>query len=490
MDSVAKSRLYLYARRPNNKQYTAFWTNPHDVEPHWLALFLALASVGAELSGQARKDLEMLAIGEKLRVLSTHAIVLSNYATPKPYTIQSILLYTKSLLCKAHDVTTQIWLLFGLVTRLSMQVGLHQDVGDNAHLSRFQCEMRRRLWLIVRIYDIKMCYQRGVLCLINQNSFSTRPPSNLLDEDFSTEHVPMSRPSEEFTPVLSAIAYARLESVFADIILSAAASKDPSDSEISGFHQKLVATREQLPLVLRFRPLDQSLMDPADVLLSRFELELLHLKAICILYRRYVTSYDSDATRNTAERLRCLDAAEDSIQVQIALLDASHSDGQLAGTGPLIAKYVHDFNLAAMLLCAELKHSSTAKAKSSVVPTDMLRADRMRELVSRACASWNHENIASVKAQRALRAIQRFVDDRPPIAGPMRTGASTVVDTKGTIDFQLDMPAAMVFDDNTDIWNGAAVLDLTQYNDLNFAQDATLRTFSDTSFDFLGAPIL
>ena len=393
------------------EDYRQFWNNQNSVSPAWLACLFAVASLGAQITGQEQRDSSALVQAEELRRLTAHAIVLADYAKPQPYMLETLLLYIKCLLLKSHDTTDKIWLMLGLVTRLATRAGYHRDPRNNPAITPYEAQMRRRVWMFVCEYDVGMCYQLGLVSVINQQKYDTQSPANLFDSDFDRDHVPASRPISEYTPMLFEITYAKLFSIFGDIIYASHDLTNPSGQETAALASRLEHKREQWPQMLKLKPLDECFMDPPELIINRFRLEFIYLKAQCVLYRRHVGLQD-----HADEHKRCLSAAERLIELQVSLLEASKPGAQLAGGYVHTRRHVHDFNLAAMLLCSELKKAEGQGANLTPPSDTASHPDRTRDTMLQVCALWYESDVTSPKARHALKAIERFLQHRSPPA--------------------------------------------------------------------------
>jgi hypothetical protein len=78
------------------------------------------------------------------------------------------------------------WALISLVVRLAQALNLHRD-GDGSRFSPFESEMRRRLWWQVIILDVRASEDRGTEAIISRDSYNTRLPININDDDFSPD---------------------------------------------------------------------------------------------------------------------------------------------------------------------------------------------------------------------------------------------------------------------------------------------------------------
>ncbi|KAF2718811.1 hypothetical protein K431DRAFT_305690 [Polychaeton citri CBS 116435] len=384
-------------------RYSQFWQDHTVVSNTWLACLFAIASLGAEITGQNKCDAHLLSQAEDLRRLAGHALVLADYAKIHPRTVQTILLLIQSRLIRSHDVDNETWVLMGVASRLGMRAGYHRDPSISEALPPFACEMKRRAWLHLRQLDIHVAYHLGLNSTMHSISTDTQAPLNLLDADFTFEHFPpSSRPTDECTPNMYTTHYAQLTFIFGKIVASAHVLSPQSHNETVELFEQLEGWKRTCPTVLQPVPLESTLLDPPELVLTRMKLELLRLKCIIILYRRYLEKSDF---KNEAKR--CLDAARESVELHISLLDASELDGRLVDCKPYIALHVHDFNLAAMVSCWQLRRSGTGIEAGTAQDQDSTIGS-----LARACDSWLQRGVNSARAVRALRAIDMFVRQR------------------------------------------------------------------------------
>lgn len=92
---------------------------------------------------------------------------------------------------RRSDDTRYVWTLTGLLIRLAQGLGLHRD-GQQFGLSPFETEMRRRLWWQISSLDARASEDQGTDPSIVEQSFDTKFPLNINDEDFdpSTKETP------------------------------------------------------------------------------------------------------------------------------------------------------------------------------------------------------------------------------------------------------------------------------------------------------------
>ncbi|KAL8731977.1 MAG: hypothetical protein Q9166_003109 [cf. Caloplaca sp. 2 TL-2023] len=91
--------------------------------------------------------------------------------------------FTIFLICvRRNDMTRSVWMLTGLLIRLAQSLGLQRD-GEQFGLAPFETEMRRRLWWQIVHLDLRASEDHGSEPTILDQSFDTRFPLNINDED-------------------------------------------------------------------------------------------------------------------------------------------------------------------------------------------------------------------------------------------------------------------------------------------------------------------
>ncbi|KAI7099447.1 hypothetical protein KC340_g5980 [Hortaea werneckii] len=452
-------------------EYQRMWLNLTNASPSFLALIFSMACLGAEVSADPTADPMLASQAEDMRRLTAHSLVLAQYALLPPYIIETLLLHIKGLLLKEHDITYKTYTLLGLATRLSTLGGYHRDPSHNQAISPLQAEMRRRVWWMIATYDIIMCYQLGQLSVVNQLMKDTRPPSNLYESDLNLESVGASRPMTENTPMTFMISFGKLTSIFGDVVYSSHTAFDAPNVE--KLYERLHQARNDLPPQLRMVSIEQSFLDAPEAIMHRYSLEILHQKAICILYRRALSDYNSFEARS-----RCLDSAQNIIKHIIELLETGWPISHFAASIMSIRRHIHDFVFVAMLLCLELKFPMPFSSQGTSANGEDWSGIVKRQLL-KGCQLWEKAGVTWPKARHALRAIERFV--QPNSIAP------DGLNVPGFLRADLSHPPALA---NVDGVHGsetprpqAATLD-------SFVGDATnsgdMQLFSSTDMEALG----
>ena len=187
-----------------------------------------------------------------------------------------------------------------------------------------------------------------------------------------------------------------------DIVVSSHWVEPPNKAEIQIMRKRLAEARNELPRQLRMVPLDQSLIDLPSKVIDRLRLEMAYQKALCILYHRFL------GQRKLEEEHRsCILAAETIVRYSISMLEAAQPGGQLAPVKIMLVRHIHEFNLAAMILCSELKRSASSRKSG---PPQSIMDPNTQPMLLQACHLWNTPDIPSPKAQVALDAMISFLE--------------------------------------------------------------------------------
>lgn len=90
-----------------------------------------------------------------------------------------LLLLAQELL---HVSSDAVWIGTGSLLRIAITMGLHRDPAHLPQMSRFQAEMRRRIWNTVLELALQTSLMVGGPVLLGAEDFDAEPPSNFDDE--------------------------------------------------------------------------------------------------------------------------------------------------------------------------------------------------------------------------------------------------------------------------------------------------------------------
>jgi hypothetical protein len=434
-------------------QYNKFWMDPGASPLPWLALLYMILCISCfyyfrseeELPGNLGHPMECMTA---FQLRAIQALVTSDYTKPGRYKIETLMLYFGTEYVRATDAQVSLSVLLAIIIRTAIHAGYHRDAKHYPELSFFEGEMRRRAWTFLVHIDHLISFQTGVPLSSSSANADTALPSNLLDDDFSelTTAPPPSRPETERTPVLYTIAKQSLVSVFGAIAFRSHASQmnELPYSEIMSLDRQLQNARSALPPSLRIKPVPQSITDPPDLIMSRYNLELLYQKSRCILHRKYLTTSRSNL-RFTYSRYTCVEAATILLRHQIDLSNEVQPGGLLfRDRWFLTSLTTHDFLLAAMILCLELAQNGRCEVEAPECPVGGKQP--LQELLMHARAVWKQssETTGSKEAKRAYLIISIMLDKMGTSAGIAQGGRSSTTDEMDTSNVNTIEPATVL----------------------------------------------
>ena len=364
------------------------------------------------------------------RKLTTQCLVLADFTKPITGTIETLVLYLHSEYSQSKDSEVGIWVLVGMIVRLAMRMGYHRDSKNYPSISPFQGEMRRRVWSYVRQGDVLFSFQIGLPSMIRSGDCDTALPRNIYDDEFNedTKELPPSRPRSAPTPVSYMIAKAETAFAFGQVVERSHSVNACSYEEVMRLDATLRAVRAQLPAHLRLRPLEESAMDPAALIMQRFNLSILYNKGQCVLHRKFLDRA-RDNPRYAHSRRTCIDASMELLHHQVTLHYESHLGGRLHNMQwALTSLTAHDFLLAAMIVSLELYYGSQDKAASKSASDLYWGNERRREMTQALEASkniWKELKDQSIEAYKAsemlsvmLAMLRRSHNNQRPVQQP------------------------------------------------------------------------
>lgn len=343
---------------------------------------------------------------------ATQCLILSKYFTsPGPYTIEALLVNQQFEFVRSKDARLGVWLTGGVIIRLALRMGYHRDPDAYPRISVHQGEIRRRIWALIVQLDALTSYQMGLPAMVQDLHCDTKPPRNLLDEDFgpASTQLPPSRPESEITPILYVINKVRLSSCFREIYSRVSLGGSDDYAEIMTLHQRLLAARESVSPRLRLIGLQDTVTVSPHLLLRRCTLELLFQKCLCMLHRRHMTKAFTDPAYSQSRSL-CVDAAMTILAIQSDMLDERKYGQVLRESKGLISSIEQtDFILAATIICLEL--SSGAPRGSQSQTQDLSGHTRVSLL---AAVHTSHQHLASMKGvsvecQQAYEIVSHII---------------------------------------------------------------------------------
>ncbi|RHZ51488.1 putative C6 transcription factor [Aspergillus thermomutatus] len=356
------------------------------VSLEWLGLLYAVFTLAVSVLKTIEEPLpqslgDHLVAMTRFRKRTVQCLVQANYITPGRYKVEALFLYTMGEFFRSCDAQVGVSFMLGLTIRLAMRMGYHRDPRNFPKISAFEGEMRRRMWAVVSHLDTLISFQVGLPRAIQAWQHDVELPRNLYDQDFdkNTEELPLSRPETERTSLCYTRAKGRVMSVFGRISDLAYSREPVTYEQTLEIDRHLEEAHDQIPSILRIRPMEQSITDPSDLILNRFTLEILYQKCRCVLHRRYLAEFH-DNMRYAYSRWVCMTAAKQILQHQAVLHHETQPGGQLYRERQFPNSIQNtDYLLAAMIICLELSPGHPTEPRTNSQSNDVTVIVKGRE---------------------------------------------------------------------------------------------------------------
>jgi hypothetical protein len=384
------------------EEYKQFWKDPKTASPSWLGLTFAILSLAesfglrdADFGSAAAKA--CLARVEKLHSLSAAAAVLADFTTPKKYTLECLIFYTTGL--RSNDGFMKVWLMIGLILRLSLRMGYHRDPKFYPSISAFDGEMRRRVWTTVIMIDILISFQLGLPSMVRTITTDTEPPRNLLDRDFnpSIKVLPPGRGADELTPASYARTKVGIVRIFAQAAELGHSTIPAKHEEVMKLDSDLEIACTNMPSLLKMPDMSELVTDAPEQLMCRINLALLILKTRIILHRNFMlvaidqlSEAEQQRGVGTSTRI-CAESALAVLQLQHSIYAESQPGGKLYTVKWYMGSIsTHDFLLAAMVICLVLSKQMSVDDQLRINGSELVcpRRQAMIEALEKSRKAW------------------------------------------------------------------------------------------------------
>lgn len=210
------------------------------------------------------------------RNLMAQCLTLADYTKPWPYLIEALMFHLHGDFSQTREADVSIWVLVGVIARLAMRMGYHRDSKAFPNITPFQGEMRRRVWTLVRVCDLLFSFQVGLPSMLRTSDSDTEIPQNLYDDDLEEDckALPAPRPPNEPTPISYLITKARLVYAFGRVTDHTTSLESGSYDKVMEIDAELRRARDMVPEHLMIRPMEESQLDPPNVIMSRYSVGL------------------------------------------------------------------------------------------------------------------------------------------------------------------------------------------------------------------------
>lgn len=175
----------------------AFWEQPSSADNDWLALLFAVLALGSQKytpmpTSASRKDMstEHPSSAQLLKAAETYLKQTPFMSRPSLTNIRTLCLIVtfKQLSVFSCDELDACWSMTGLITRLAISLGLHnQQTSHDISLSPFKVQERRILWDAIICMEIRLSLLTGMPLLLRPEDLNYPAPANINDVDISPD---------------------------------------------------------------------------------------------------------------------------------------------------------------------------------------------------------------------------------------------------------------------------------------------------------------
>ena len=304
-------------------------------------------------------------------------------------------------------------MVFGLAVRAAMRLGLHRDASHFPNISVFQGEMQRRMWSVILYMDLHTSLQVGLPRMIRNGMYDTRPPSNILDCDFNenSKVLPPEQPEVESTAIGYSNSKHSISKVLGLIVDQSNSTNPTTYEEAMKLDKMLHDAWYAVPEALKVRKICDLYVGSPVARLRKFGIDITFQKARCILHRKFfVTSPSASSYPYPYSVKACVEAAMRILQEHVYMHDQIKPGSDLHDerwrTSSLM---MHDFLLAAMLICLYLGHRVSEDKSSDAYPPTEIRIkwteEEMRQTIEASRKIWEETSNDSSDARKAAKAI-------------------------------------------------------------------------------------
>ena len=409
------------------QQYDRHWMNPNETGVVWIGMCFAMMTLALQSYHRASDEPpeyrgRSIELSHEYRRLTAQCLILADITQPIAQILETLVLHVQAEYGRSKDAEPGVLLMVSLCVRLAMRMGYHRDPAPHPQITPFQGEIRRRVWTFVRQCDLLISFQFGLPAMIRTDHIDTQPPRNLYDDELHEDMkaLPPSRPIFEATPMSYMIAKSRMTFLFGSIVERCGSiTNPPTYEETMKLDQELREIRATHPPLLQMRSFQESARDPANLIMQRLGLELVFLRSLFVLHRRFIAR-GRDNPRYAYSRRTSIDASMEMLAHQATLHRESQPGGRMRSVKWYISSLTtHDFLLAAMLVCLDLYHIAESERRrkssspASPLTTDLYTEDRreqMMQAVEHCITIWESVREQSMEAYKASMALRVMVD--------------------------------------------------------------------------------
>jgi len=402
-----------------HQQLQNHWQDPSKTPIMWLALLYAvmcLALMSYHKVGDEPPEWKdrVLELAHEYRLRTVQCLVAGDYTKPGQHTVEAMMLYGFCEYSSRWDADLSLWIINSMVVRVALRMGYHRDGKWFPTLTPFEAEMRRRTWALVRMMDVFHSHQVSLPSMISEHDCDTELPHNIYDEEFGpdTKVLPPSRPNAEPTPISYMVSKLKLCNLLGAILQATGRVKNQVHyDEILRFDARLRDLRAGMPPHLRMQPLEGS-DAPLTLIMARFHLNILYLKIMCVLHRKYIPRARHNP-RYAHSRRSAIEASLETLGLLATLHRESQPNGLLHSVKWFYASVAtKDFLLPAMLIVLDLHFDNVAQGSGMQQDTQSLyfwTREQRQEMIDRLELTrdiWKEMADTSIEALKASNVLE------------------------------------------------------------------------------------
>lgn len=271
--------------------------------------------------------------------------------------------------------------------------------------------MRRRVWTFVQGLDTLTSILVGLPSMLRTLDSDTKDPLNVhnweLTENMAT--LPESRPSSEITQVSYMLAKRKLLTVARDMLGLLGALSQPSYEQVLELDDRLVEAYLELPAHLKVESTEKMLNQTPSLVNQRIQLAFLYNQCGCILHRKFLARGRTD-THFSRSYQRCMESALSLLEHQHYL----HTENKVKGDIKprhwyRVAHTSHDFILAAMIVCLDIRYRKIEEQSGRTVNCDESQQAKIWQSLEFACNIWKEEKDSSPEAAKVYEVLSRVL---------------------------------------------------------------------------------
>ena len=216
----------IFHRPTYEKELRAFWDNPvvWESDPFLSQLFMVLAlgchAYDAQILSEAGYDkaalIEKCLDGAQLSFRQGRFM-----SKPTMVVVRTLCMMAIAQQMDLFNDSDAVWILVGLIQRLAIATGLHQDPTGVPHFTVIEADVRRRVWSCIVFLNLQSAIECGMPALMHKDDFSTQPPLNLNDEDLINGTIAIPHPDGVLTEASFQIMLAETFDVVTKVVDSA-----------------------------------------------------------------------------------------------------------------------------------------------------------------------------------------------------------------------------------------------------------------------------